>query len=250
MGVGVTSKRFQLTWRNTLLLFCSLGAVAAFFAFAGAASAMRDVASATPSVVSDQADYNPGATVTLTGTDWGGSEIVHVTVNDDVGQTWAYNTDVTADDAGNFTLRFQLPNTFVANYRVTVTGASGASAQTTFTDSNPQTLTVAAPTSVTVTQGGTVAFGTTTVGIGGNDTPCTITLSAGAGLPAGANVAFGTNPLTATGSNVSTSLSVTTTMATAPGTYTFTLIATRGGNCQGNGNLTSNTLTLTVTSAR
>src|SRR6476660_2420984 len=139
MGVGVTSKRFQLTWRNTLLLFCSLGAVAAFFAFAGAASAMRDVASATPSVVSDQADYNPGATVTLTGTDWGGSEIVHVTVNDDVGQTWAYNTDVTADDAGNFTLRFQLPNTFVANYRVTAIGSSGATAQTTFTDSQPQT---------------------------------------------------------------------------------------------------------------
>ena len=76
----MTSKRFQLTWRNTLLLFCSLGALAVFFAFAGPASAMRDVASATPSVVSDQADYNPGATVTLTGTDWGSGEIVHVTV--------------------------------------------------------------------------------------------------------------------------------------------------------------------------
>ena len=126
MGVGVASRRFQLTWRNTLLLVCSLGALAAFFAFAGAASAMRDVAAATPSVVSDQADYNPGATVTLTGADWGGGETVHVSVNDDVGQTWAYNTDVTADDAGNFTLRFQLPNTFVANYRVTVTGSSGA----------------------------------------------------------------------------------------------------------------------------
>ena len=143
MGVGVASKRFQLTWRNTLLLFCSLGALAAFFAFAGAASAMRDVAAATPSVVSDQADYNPGATVTLTGADWGGGEIVHVTVNDDVGQTWAYNTDVTADDAGNFTLQFQLPNTFVANYRVTATGSSGAAMQTTFTDSQPQTPTVA-----------------------------------------------------------------------------------------------------------
>ena len=154
----MASKRFQLTWRNTLLLFCSLGALAAFFAFAGAASAMRDVAAATPSVVSDQADYNPGATVTLTGADWGGGEIVHVTVNDDVGQTWAYNTDITADDAGNFTLQFQLPNTFVANYRVTVTGASGATVQTTFTDSNPQSLTVFAPTNVTVTQGGTAAF--------------------------------------------------------------------------------------------
>ena len=228
MGVGVASKRFQLTWRNTLLLFCSLGALAAFFAFAGAASAMRDVAAATPSVVSDQADYNPGATVTLTGADWGGGEIVHVTVNDDVGQTWAYDTDITADDAGNFTLQFQLPNTFVANYRVTVTGASGATVQTTFTDSNPQSLTVFAPTNVTVTQGGTAAFGLTSVSIGGNKDQCTITLSPGEGLPAGANVVFGTNPLTATGSDVSTSLSVAPAIATAPGTYTFTLTAARG----------------------
>ena len=165
----MASKRFQLTWRNTLLLFCSLGALAAFFAFAGAASAMRDVAAATPSVVSDQADYNPGATVTLTGADWGGGEIVHVTVNDDVGQTWAYNTDITADDAGNFTLQFQLPNTFVANYRVTATGSSGAATQTTFTDSQPQTPTVGSPTSVTVVAGGTANFGTVTVTMNGNN---------------------------------------------------------------------------------
>ena len=179
----MASKRFQLTWRNTLLVFCSLGALAAFFAFAGAATAMRDVAAATPSVVSDQADYNPGATVTLTGADWGGGEIVHVTVNDDVGQTWAYNTDVTADDAGNFTLQFQLPNTFVANYRVTATGCIGrGSAQTTFTDSQPQTPTVASPTSVTVAAGGTVNFGTVTVTRNGNNDNCTVTLGT-AGLP-------------------------------------------------------------------
>ena len=95
-------------------------------------------------------DERRGRGDTLTGADWGGGEIVHLTVNDDVGQTWAYNTDITADDAGNFMLQFQLPNTFVANYRVTATGSSGAAAQTTFTDSQPQTPTVASPTSVTV----------------------------------------------------------------------------------------------------
>jgi len=243
----VTSKRFQLTWRNTLLLFCSLGALAVFFAFAGPASAMRDVASATPSVVSDQADYNPGATVTLTGTDWGSGEIVHVTVNDDVGQTWAYNTDVTADDAGNFTLRFQLPNTFVANYRVTATGSSGAAAQTTFTDSQPQAPIVASPTSVTVAAGGTANFGTVTVTMNGNSANCTVTLNT-AGLPPGATAAFGNSPVT-TNATFTSSFSIATTAATAPGTYSFTVTASRGANCQGNGVEASTPLSLTVTSA-
>ena len=243
----MASKRFQLTWRNTLLLFCSLGALAVSFAFAGAASAMRDVAAATPSVVSDQADYNPGATVTLTGADWGGGEIVHVTVNDDVGQTWAYNTDITADDAGNFTLQFQLPNTFVANYRVTATGASGATTQTTFTDSQPQTPTVASPTSVTVVAGGTANFGTVTVPMNGNGNSCTVTLGT-AGVPPGATAAFGSSPVT-TNTTFTSSFSVATTATTAPGTYAVTVTASRSTNCQGNGTEASIPLSLTVTSA-
>ncbi len=132
----VASNEIQLTWRKTLFLILSLGASVAFFAFAGGASAMRETASATPSIVSDQADYTPGATVTITGSNWGAAEAVHLFVNDDAGQSWSYTADVRADSAGGFSLQFQLPDWFIATYAVTATGASGATASTAFTDGN------------------------------------------------------------------------------------------------------------------
>jgi MBG domain (YGX type) len=105
--------------------------------------------SRTPSISSDQADYAPGSTVTLTGSGWGSGERVHIFVNDDVGQTWQYNGDVTADPSGGFTTQFQLPNSFVATYKVTATGATGEVATVSFTDAS---VTVrAAPSGVTFT---------------------------------------------------------------------------------------------------
>src|SRR6266508_5041378 len=135
-GATVASNGIQLTWRKTLFLICSLGAFVAFFAFSGNAPAMRETAATAPSVVSDQADYTPGSTVTLTGANWGAGEAVHIVVNDDAGQTWSYNADATADDSGSFTNQFQLPNWFVADYSVTASGSSGATATTAFTDGN------------------------------------------------------------------------------------------------------------------
>src|SRR6266511_5293685 len=99
-GATVASERNQATWRKTLFLICSIGAFVAFFAFAGGASAMRETAATAPSIVSDQADYTPGSTVTLMGANWGAQEAVHVLVNDDAGQTWSYSADVTADGSG------------------------------------------------------------------------------------------------------------------------------------------------------
>src|SRR6266550_4074542 len=49
-----------------------------------------------PSITSDKADYNPGATVTLTGAGWGPGQSVHIFVDDNVGQMWTYSTDVTS----------------------------------------------------------------------------------------------------------------------------------------------------------
>src|SRR6266508_5230540 len=66
--------------------------------------------SSPPAIVSDKADYAPGSTVTLTGTAWQPGEAVHLVVNDDDGQTWSYNADVTADQSGDFTHAFQLPD--------------------------------------------------------------------------------------------------------------------------------------------
>jgi hypothetical protein len=96
----------------------------------------------TPSIASDQQDYNPGAPVTLTGHGWSPGDVVHVFVNDDVGQTWAYAVDATADATGSFTLQFALPDWFVADYSVTATGSAGAVATTAFTDSAVQNVTV------------------------------------------------------------------------------------------------------------
>jgi hypothetical protein len=86
-------------------------------------------------ISSDQADYAPGSTVTLTGSNWQPGEAVHISVNDNVGQTWSYSADVSADAGGGYTNQFQLPTAFVASYLVTATGLLSGTATTTFTDS-------------------------------------------------------------------------------------------------------------------
>src|SRR2546430_5262344 len=61
---------------------------------------------ASPTISSDQADYTPGSTVTLTGHNWAADETVHIFVNDDEGQSWSYSTDVSADATGDFMTQF------------------------------------------------------------------------------------------------------------------------------------------------
>ena len=77
-----------------------------------------------PTIRSDQEDYNPGATVTLSGAGWGPGESVHIVVNDDKSQPWSYGTDATADLSGGFSVQFQLPTSFAASYTVQATGSS------------------------------------------------------------------------------------------------------------------------------
>jgi hypothetical protein len=90
----------------------------------------------SPTIQSDKADYAPGATVILTGDNWLPGEHVHVTVNDDVSQTWVRESDVNADAAGSIRDEFQLPDSFIARYAVTATGDASGTATTTFTDGN------------------------------------------------------------------------------------------------------------------
>src|SRR5918998_1073676 len=72
--------------------------------------------SASPTIQSDKADYRPGETVTLTGSNWQSGESVHINVNDDDGKTWSRDVDVTADANGQIQDQFQLPDWFVALY--------------------------------------------------------------------------------------------------------------------------------------
>ena len=72
----------------------------------------------------------------LTGDNWLPGEHVHITVNDNVGQTWVRDSDVNADASGSIRDEFQLPTSFIAEYAVTATGDASGTAQTTFTDGN------------------------------------------------------------------------------------------------------------------
>jgi hypothetical protein len=89
-----------------------------------------------PSISSDKADYAPGETIVLSGSGWLPGEHVHITVNDDVGQTWLRESDVNADAGGSLSDQFQLPDSFVARYAVTAVGDASGTATTTFTDGN------------------------------------------------------------------------------------------------------------------
>src|SRR5215210_5088350 len=87
---GTTDMGTTLRSKFTLLFIAF--AVAMFIfpatAFAEVISGDGSTASSTPTITSDQADYPPGATVTLTGSNWQPGESVHINVNDDLGKTW------------------------------------------------------------------------------------------------------------------------------------------------------------------
>src|SRR6476659_1189693 len=92
----------------------------------------------TPTITTDQQDYTPGSTVTITGAGWPAGDNVTVFTNDSIGNTWSNTDHVTAADDGSFTDQVTLPNTFISNYSVQASDGSGLTASTTFTDANFQ----------------------------------------------------------------------------------------------------------------
>src|SRR5215217_669046 len=199
------------------LLFMTCAVI--LFVFPAMASAQG-----APTIQSDQADYPPGATVTLSGSGWQPGESVHINVNDTYGATWTRNVDVTANANGEITDSFSLPNSFVSDYNVTATGASGAIAKTTFTDAD---LAIQGSTA-NATQGDTRSY-TAVVQGGGNGCQTPVTWSASNATVSPTSAAIG-SPVTVTFNNTGTA-SIT---VTSPHT-------TGGGNC-------SNTINVTVNS--
>ena len=210
------------------------------------------VASSGAAISTDKLDYAPGETAHITGRGFQAGETVRLKIHEDPHTPQERGLDVVADGEGNFVgdyivQVYDIDMKFIVGARGLT---SGRTAQTTFTDANPQLITVAAPTSVTVSQGATANYGDLTLQVGGNTNPCTVTFGVTPALPLGAAAVFGVNPVTTTGANVVTSLSVTTSASTPAGTYTFQVRGTNGGGgCQGPGPTASNTLTLIVNAA-
>ena len=137
--IGKARRGIGARWRATTLILGALLACVIAGVALGGSSDLTSGGSA-PTIASDKADYNPGATVTLTGGGWLGAtettpaESVHIVVNDTIGQTWSHEATVTPDANGNITDVFQLPSYFVSDYDVTATGTLSGTATTTFTD--------------------------------------------------------------------------------------------------------------------
>jgi VCBS repeat-containing protein len=229
-----------------------VGSSGASFSLSGTSSKMSATTSSTtsgPTIATDKPDYMPGDTVTFSGSGWVAGDTVTITIHEDPHWTQEDRTVVAvADGTGNFTNHSFVvdPHDLGVTFTATaVANPSGLVAQMTFTDAQPQLVTITSGTSVTVIAGTNASYAIS-VTINGSASNCTVTLST-TGLPSGATGSFTSNPFTGTASYTST-LTVTTTVATTAGSYPFTITAVRGADCQGNGNLTANG-TLVVTAA-
>ena len=67
---GRKTQRRRSSHTTNAFVFLALAAFVVVFVFAAGASAMTETAATTPSIASDQPDYAPGDTVTLTGANW------------------------------------------------------------------------------------------------------------------------------------------------------------------------------------
>lgn len=91
-----------------------------------------------PWVKSDLDDYPPGGLVTLTGAGWTEDVEIRITVDDvsTIPQSWRLEETIAVNEDGTLEFSFNLPDWFVANYKVTATGVTtGTVAVTEFTDS-------------------------------------------------------------------------------------------------------------------
>jgi hypothetical protein len=219
------------TWRRRrrILLKSSIVLALLTVAFSVTAGAVAD---ATPEISSDRTDYAPGETATLTGTNWDPGEAVVLTVRGSDGVTYD-DAALSADAAGMFEHAFTLPELYVESFTVEVIGSSGATATTTFTDSNVSLSPNVTNASVESGETASVSITATKIAQGPASNPVITSLSvpsgnanacfsnSGATLPA-AWLATSSLPITMSGANGSTSViavQIVTPDGTTPGNY-------------------------------
>ena len=133
--LGRARRGIRARWLFGALLVFVLAGVAL-----GGSSAFSS--GAGPTIQSDLADYNPGGTVTLTGSNWDpAGQPVHVVVTEDNSSVaWTHTNDVAPLSDGTIKDVFTLATYFVASYSVTATQQTGSgtlTATSSFTDANP-----------------------------------------------------------------------------------------------------------------
>src|SRR5438445_1491768 len=196
-------------------------------------------------VKTDAADYPPGTIVTITGTGWQPGETVTLTlVESPLIDTHPTMTAV-ADAFGNISNNQFSPDQYDISIRFYLTASGSQSqAQNTFTDSKPNTVTVGTQSPNPVSPGSSTTY-TVTVGFNGPSAACTANLSVTTSLPTGATASFSPSSVTSTGADQISTLTISTTNATPPGSINFTVQAAGTGSAC-NGNNATGTGTLVV----
>ncbi len=184
-------------------------------------------------VKTDAIDYAPGDTVTITGSGWVPGETVTLTlVESPVVETLSPFTAV-ADSNGNISNSDYSPDEhdISVKYVLTATG-SVSQAQTRFSDSaTVNALTIGAQTPNPVPDGSSATYAIT-VNLS-NAASCSVTLAV-SGLPSGATGSFSPNPVVfTTQTSLPSTLTVTTSASTPPGTSSLSLTQSASGSCSG-----------------
>ncbi|PYX05983.1 MAG: hypothetical protein DMG88_19840, partial [Acidobacteria bacterium] len=186
-------------------------------------------------VKTDAADYPPGTTVNIAGSGWQPGETVTLTlVESPLLDTHGPYT-VTADAFGNISNSSFVTDTHDENIRFYLTAAGSQSqAQNTFTDSKPATVTVGTQSPNPVAPGSSTTY-TVTVGFNGPSASCTANLSVTTSLPTGVTASFSPSSVTSAGADQTSTLTISATNATPPGSTNFTVQAAGTGSaCSGN----------------
>jgi kumamolisin len=203
--------------------------------------------SASPTAVSVVRGSSGTSTITTAVSGGFNSAIALTASGQPTGVTVSFSpTSVAAPGSGTSTATFTVASSTAAGtYAITVTGTGGGLTQTasvslTVTASASPAFTLsAAPTAVSVVQGGSGTSTVTTAVSGGFDSAIALTAS---GQPTGVTVAFNPTSIAAPGSGTSTA-TFTVASTAAAGTYSITVTGTGGGITH------TATVSLTVTAA-
>jgi hypothetical protein len=189
----------------------------------------------------DQEDYAPGSTVTISGNSnslngnvvgFIPGEMILVQVQGPNG--YVSTCQATANSFGGWSCEIVLWDSQLAigDYSYTAIGLTSAVAVTgIFTDAKPNKVTVGGQSPNPVSAGSSATYAIT-VSFNGDNTSCTSPLSINSVLPSGVTAVFSPASVTASSGSASSTLTLTTSAGTPAGSTTFAVLAGSGSGCQ------------------